>query len=154
MVNKWLKCVSMALLLLVMTGCASDNLEKMIPADATGVVSIDVPDILKKAGMIDDGKIVLPQSLKQVIDANDTSPLCVLLNDLPQMGIPTIRLMPFSRPRHLGAYCLLDWKIPQKPARRWNCAWEAISTRLRALTACMWATISMSLMAMCFLSAQ
>jgi hypothetical protein len=89
MVNKWLKCVSMALLLLVMTGCASDNLEKMIPADATGVVSIDVPDILKKAGMIDDGKIVLPQSLKQVIDANDTSPLCVLLNDLPQMGINT-----------------------------------------------------------------
>ena len=64
MVNKWLKCVSMALLLLVMAGCASDNLEKMIPADATGVVSIDVPDILKKAGMIDDGKIVLPQSLK------------------------------------------------------------------------------------------
>lgn len=48
MVNKWLKCVSMALLLLVMTGCASDNLEKMIPADATGVVSIDVPDILKR----------------------------------------------------------------------------------------------------------
>ena len=89
MVNKWLKCVSMALLLLVMAGCASDNLEKMIPADATGVVSIDVPDILKKAGMIDDGKIVLPQSLKQVIDANDTSPLCVLLNDLPQMGINT-----------------------------------------------------------------
>ena len=89
MVKKWLKCVPMALALLLLAGCASDNLEKMIPADATGVVSIDVPDILKKAGMLDDGKIVLPKSLKQVVDDNDTSPLCILLNDLPQMGINT-----------------------------------------------------------------
>ena len=89
MVKKWLKCVPLALALLLLAGCASDNLEKMIPADAMGVVSIDVPDILKKAGMLDDGKIVLPQSLKQVIDENDTSPLCILLNDLPQMGIDT-----------------------------------------------------------------
>ena len=89
MVKKWLKCVPVAFALLLLAGCASDNLEKMIPADATGVVSINVPDILKKAGMLDDGKIVLPQSLKQVVDDNDTSPLCILLNDLPQMGIDT-----------------------------------------------------------------
>ena len=61
----------------------------MIPADATGVVSVDVPEILKKAKMLDDGKIVLPESLQQVIDENDTSPLCIMLNDLPQMGIDT-----------------------------------------------------------------
>lgn len=79
----------MALFLLLLTGCASDSLEKMIPADATGVVSFDVPEILKNAGMVDDDKIVLPSSLQQVIDNNDTSPLCILLSDLPQLGIDT-----------------------------------------------------------------
>ena len=78
-----------ALLVLVMSGCDGDNLEKMIPAEATGVVSLDVPVILKSAGMLDGDDIVLPKSLQQVIDDNDTSPLCVLLSDLPQMGIDT-----------------------------------------------------------------
>ena len=82
-----LKYLAVALMMLMLAGCASDSLEKMIPADATGVVSLDVPQILKKAGMIDDGHVVLPKSLQQVIDGNDTSPLCVLLSDLPQMGL-------------------------------------------------------------------
>ena len=86
---RWLKCWLAVLLVLLMTGCASDSLEKMIPADATGVVSFDVPEILKQAGMLDDGEIVLPESLKQAIDDNDTSPLSILLSDLPQMGIDT-----------------------------------------------------------------
>lgn len=75
--------------MLLLAGCASDGLEKMIPADATGVVCFDVPEILKKAGMMDDGKIVLPGSLQQVIDDNDVSPLCILLSDLPQLGLDT-----------------------------------------------------------------
>ena len=88
MLNRWLKkFAALAVLVLMMTGCASDGLEKMIPADATGVVSLDVPHILKEAGMMKDGKIVLPKSLRQSVDENDTSPLCVLLSDLPQMGI-------------------------------------------------------------------
>ena len=87
--KKWLKYMLMAFILIHLTGCTSDNLEKMIPADATGVVSIDVPGILKHAGMLDGSKVVLPQSLKQAIDENDTSPLCVLLADLPQLGIDT-----------------------------------------------------------------
>ena len=86
---RWLKFLSLALLVFLMTGCASDSLEKMIPADATGVVSFDVPEILKQAGLLDDDRIVLPKSLQQVVDDNDTSPLCILLNDLPQMGIDT-----------------------------------------------------------------
>ena len=86
---RWMKCLSMALFVFLMTGCASDSLEKMIPADATGVVCLDVPEILDQADMIDNGKIVLPQSLQQTIDDNDTSPLCILLSDLPQMGINT-----------------------------------------------------------------
>ena len=84
---RWLKCITALLLVILMTGCASDSLEKMIPADATGVVGIDVPEILKQAGMLDDGKIVLPKSLRQAVDDNDTSPLSILLSDLPQMGI-------------------------------------------------------------------
>ena len=90
MLKKWLKYLTVAaLFILMMTGCTSDDLDKMIPADATGVISLDVPHILKRADMLDDGKIVLPKSLQQSIDDNDTSPLCVLLNDLPQMGIDT-----------------------------------------------------------------
>ena len=87
MVMRWLKLTSIALLLLVVTGCTTDSLEKMVPADATGVVRIDVSRILKEAGMVDGGKIVLPESLQEVVDNNDTSPLCILLSDLPQMGL-------------------------------------------------------------------
>ena len=82
-----LKFLVAAWMLLMLAGCASDGLEKMIPADATGVVCVDVPEILKKADMIDDGKVVLPPSLREVIDANDVSPLCILLSDLPQLGL-------------------------------------------------------------------
>lgn len=81
--------MSLALFTLVLTGCAGDDLEKMIPADSTGVVSFDVPEILEKAGMVDGDKIVLPQSLQQVVDDNDTSPLCILFSDLPQLGLNT-----------------------------------------------------------------
>ena len=84
-----LKFLVMAGIMLLLTGCANDSLEKMIPADATGVVCFDVPEILKKAGMMDDGHIVLPGSLQQVIDGNDVSPLCILLSDLPQLGLDT-----------------------------------------------------------------
>ena len=86
---RWFKIVSMSLLLLLMTACAGNGLEEMIPADATGVVSFDVPGILNNADMLDDDKVVLPKSLRQVVDNNDTSPLCILLNDLPQLGLDT-----------------------------------------------------------------
>ncbi len=86
---RWLKCLAATWMLLLLAGCANNGLEKMIPADATGVVCFDVNEILKKAGMIDDGNIVLPSSLQQVIDGNDMSPLCILLSDLPQLGLDT-----------------------------------------------------------------
>ena len=89
MFKRWFRIALALSLLLMVSGCASDSLEKMIPADATGVVSVDVHEILQQAGMLDDESIVLPQSLQQVIDDNDTSPLCVLFNDLPQLGIDT-----------------------------------------------------------------
>lgn len=86
---RWLKMLSLVLSILVFTGCTDDSLEKMVPADATGVVSFDMPDILNNAGMVDDDKIILPPALQQAIDDNDTSPLCVLLSDLPQLGLNT-----------------------------------------------------------------
>ena len=76
-------------LAMLMVACGGNNLEEMIPADATGVVSLDVHEILDEADMVDNGKIVLPASLRQVIDSNDTSPLCILLSDLPQLGLDT-----------------------------------------------------------------
>ena len=76
-----------ALALLAACSSVNENIEKMIPADATGVVSIDVPAILKKAQMTDDGRIVLPADLAQVIDANDAAPLCQAFTDLPVLGI-------------------------------------------------------------------
>ena len=118
MTMRWLKLLSAALLVILMTGCAGDNLEKMIPADATGVVSMDVPEILKQAGMIDDGRVVLPKSLQQVIDDNDTSPLCVLLNDLPQMGIDTgSKAYVFFTVKTFGRVLLVALDDPDKARR-------------------------------------
>ena len=118
MTMRWLKLLSAALLVILMTGCAGDNLEKMIPADATGVVSMDVPEILKQAGMIDDGHVVLPKSLQQVIDDNDTSPLCVLLNDLPQMGIDTgSKAYVFFTVKTFGRVLLVALDDPDKARR-------------------------------------
>ncbi|MBO7609363.1 MAG: DUF4836 family protein [Muribaculaceae bacterium] len=77
--------------LLLTTACSNvnENLEQMIPADATGVVSINMPEILKKAQLQDGDRIVLPAGLQAVIDENDAAPLCQLLTDLPVMGIDT-----------------------------------------------------------------
>ena len=86
---RWLKGLLMAAIMLSMAACSDNALEKMIPADAMGVVSLDVHEILKTSGLIDDGKIALPKSLQQAIDGNDTSPLCILLSDLPQLGLDT-----------------------------------------------------------------
>lgn len=86
MLLRWLKGLSIALVMLL-TACSQSGLEKMIPADATGVVSLDVPEILKQVGMVDGDKIILPERLQQVVDENDTSPLCILLSDLPQLGL-------------------------------------------------------------------
>lgn len=85
--KKWSKSIFAAMLLLLLVSCSGNDLEKMIPADATGVVALDVPKILNETGLISGDKIALPESLRQTVDNNDTSPLCILLNDLPQMGI-------------------------------------------------------------------
>ncbi|MBR1804563.1 MAG: DUF4836 family protein, partial [Muribaculaceae bacterium] len=52
-------------------------------------VSIDVPGILKKAQLLQDGDITIPAELQQVMDENDAAVLCQTLTDLPVMGIDT-----------------------------------------------------------------
>ncbi|MBR4829191.1 MAG: DUF4836 family protein [Muribaculaceae bacterium] len=115
---KWFRKLSIALLAVLMTGCASDSLEKMIPADATGVVSLDLPEILKKAGMLNGGNVVLPKSLQQVIDENDTSPLCVILSDLPQLGIDTdSKAYAFFTVKTFGRVLLASLDDPDKACK-------------------------------------
>ena len=85
------RVLTFVITLLLLASCSSvnDNLEKMIPADALGVVSINVPDILKKTGINDDGNLVIPEAVKPVIDENDASTLSTLVTDLPYMGLNT-----------------------------------------------------------------
>lgn len=85
------RVLTFVITLFLLASCSSvnDNLEKMIPADALGVVSINVPDILKKTGINDDGNLVIPEAIKPVIDENDASTLSTLVTDLPYMGLNT-----------------------------------------------------------------
>ena len=77
--------------LLILASCSSvnDNLEKMIPADALGVVSINMPEILNKTGINDNGKLVVPQEVQDIIDQNDAQTICTVVTDLPYLGIDT-----------------------------------------------------------------
>lgn len=77
--------------LLLMASCSSvnDNLVEMIPDDALGVVSVNMPDILKKAGINEGGELKIPESVKAIVDENDASPLCTMLTDLPYLGLDT-----------------------------------------------------------------
>lgn len=88
---KELRYCAVALIALLLSACGSVNesLEKMIPADATGVVSIDVPGILTKAQLLNDGEVSIPAELQEVIDGNDAAALCKVLTDLPVLGIDT-----------------------------------------------------------------
>lgn len=79
------------LLLLVVTACGNMNesLEHMIPADATGVVCFDMPQILKESQLLSGDKISIPASLQTVVDDNDDALLCKALTDLPVLGLDT-----------------------------------------------------------------
>lgn len=74
----------------VLTSCTNVNedLKKIIPADAAGVVCIDLHSVATKSSVIsDNNEFVIPDELKSIVDNNDDSPLCKLLIDLPVMGI-------------------------------------------------------------------
>ena len=84
---------------LMMASCTSTDqkLRSMIPSDAVGVVKIDLPSILDKAGIKNgedkDASLAIPSALKAVIDqanANIDDDLNIIgdvVNYLPESGI-------------------------------------------------------------------
>lgn len=74
----------------LMVSCSStdENLRAMIPDDAVGVVSVDVPAILKKGGMSSkEGVVTIPDSLKKVIEEGDPNIFSDVIGNLPKSGI-------------------------------------------------------------------
>lgn len=89
---KTFKHIAFVLIVLLLASCSNvnENLEKVIPADAAGVVCINMESVISKSGLINnDSKIELPASLKPIVDENDGSSLNQLLTDLPVMGVNT-----------------------------------------------------------------
>lgn len=86
---KIIKYFAVVLFVLLLASCnnTNENLQKIIPADAAGVVCIDVNKIIEKGQFVKNDKFDLPASLNEVVDQNDSSPLCQLLVDVPVMGV-------------------------------------------------------------------
>lgn len=77
-------------MVLLMASCSDNkNMEKMIPADATCVVSVKLPHLLDKARFADstNGTVSIPQALQEVIKQNPDSPLGRVIADLPVSGL-------------------------------------------------------------------
>ena len=84
-------CFSIILMLCVMSCSKIDeNLEKMIPSDSYGVVRINVNSLLEKGHLTDeDQNISIPQSLKDVVNAHDSSPFSKAIELGKKIGINT-----------------------------------------------------------------
>lgn len=73
-----------------LASCSNNGkLQNMIPADAAGVICVNVDKIVEKADLKQDGKIKYPKSLREIIDGNDGSAICDFMTDLPVMGLDT-----------------------------------------------------------------
>lgn len=107
---KIFRFIAIVIIAVVFASCSNKNedLLSVIPADAAGVVSIDLPTIIEKAAIVNsDGNIKLPESVSKVMDDNDSSPLCQLLNDLPVMGIePECKVYAFITTKTFGSSVL------------------------------------------------
>lgn len=86
-------CILLAavIVMALASACSStnDKLESCVPADAIGVVKIDVPQLLEASGINSNGTIAIPDDLKEVIDNGDDRLLTHLLRHLPKAGINT-----------------------------------------------------------------
>lgn len=84
-----IKCIFAVWALLVMVACSStdENLRAMIPDDAVGVISIDVPSVMAKAGIVNGDSVVVPAELKKLIDEADPTVQGDILYNLPHSGI-------------------------------------------------------------------
>ncbi len=86
---KKIDCFVFLFALIAMVSCCptDDNLRSMIPDDAVGVMTIDVPSILSKTGMAKGDSVTLPEELKKVIDDADPTVLGDIISNLPVSGI-------------------------------------------------------------------
>lgn len=91
MTMKSSRLLTFVTVMMLLASCSnvSDNLEQMIPEDALGVVCVNVPEILKKTGISNDGNLVIPEAVKPIVDQNDASTVCTLLTDIPYLGLDT-----------------------------------------------------------------
>lgn len=72
----------------LITSCSShDDLLKLVPADATGVICINSSKIIEKAGLGETGNIKIPDYLQKSINQNDASLVSRLMTALPISGI-------------------------------------------------------------------
>lgn len=105
-----IRCIISLCVLLVMVACNStdDNLRAMIPSDAVGVISIDVPSVMAKAGIVNGDSIVVPAELKSIIDKSDPTVIGDILYNLPSAGIDmTNKCYVFFSPGIFKAVALL-----------------------------------------------
>lgn len=66
------------------------NLEEMIPSDSRGVVRIDVKSVVEKGNLMDDdGNIIFPQKLKDLINNSDSSTISDAILLLKKINIDT-----------------------------------------------------------------
>ncbi|MGM9802550.1 MAG: DUF4836 family protein [Muribaculaceae bacterium] len=73
----------------LMASCSNKNehLENLIPADAAGVVCVNMPNVLEKSGIKSGDDLVVPDQLKAVIKANDDQEFGQMIKNLPAIGI-------------------------------------------------------------------
>lgn len=77
----------------LIASCAPTTPEKkgireMIPEDAVGVISVDVPSLIKKSKMVDStGVIKIPDALNKVIEDGDPSIIADVISNLPNSGV-------------------------------------------------------------------
>lgn len=81
--------------LLVLASCSSvdEDMRAMIPDDAVGVVKIDMPSLLTKAGMLSSDTVSVPKALRELIDeangniVDQVNIFGDLIYNLPSSGI-------------------------------------------------------------------
>ena len=119
--------------MLSMFSCTDINkqLEEMIPADSRGVVRIDVKSVIEKGQLADeDGNVVFPQSLKDVMSKNESAPVSEAMTLLRKIGIDTDANIYCFVPKNTFSYAAL---IAVNDADETKKAIEKQSGKIRAV---------------------
>ncbi len=88
--NKLYSALLAVLVVVCAASCSNQDkrLQGMIPATATGVMSVDVPRIVELAGgAANDDQYSVPAAIKELGEAENASPLAQMLANLPNSGV-------------------------------------------------------------------